>query len=284
MRSTSRSLLTQIMPRSFRLPSPCSIQARFAITAHALDPEQKRRPRVEQRDTRGQRGGNISAECPLHRPGELGHRQSSARYQRFKRRCRAREGKSSGAISGNLTLKFSTAASSLPVPRAPIRIRSSSRSEPQCKPGHVCRLTRLPNLNCSCWFLAGNVWEVVECVLKLLLSLPLLALVAITARRAEALGVTPLVLELRSGSDGRTAQIVVNNDSAASYSSRAFHRRVEIDEDGVKHRTPASGGFCRGPADAPYPSAWQAGFQNPVGERTARKKPELLLGGRGSRM
>lgn len=70
-----------------------------------------------------------------------------------------------------------------------------------------------------------------------------LALIAITAQRAEALGVTPLVLELRSGSDGRTAQIVVNNDSASSTPIEISIERVEIDEDGGKHSTPARGDF-----------------------------------------
>lgn len=49
---------------------------------------------------------------------------------------------------------------------------------------------------------------------------------------AQALGVTPLVLELSSGAANRSAQIVVNNDSAAPtpIEIRAF--RAELDESG----------------------------------------------------
>ena len=70
-----------------------------------------------------------------------------------------------------------------------------------------------------------------------------LALVAIATQRAEAVGVTPLVLELRSGSEGRTAQIVVSNDTATDTPVEISIQRVEIDEDGETHRTPASADF-----------------------------------------
>jgi fimbrial chaperone protein len=70
-----------------------------------------------------------------------------------------------------------------------------------------------------------------------------LALVAIAERRAEAVGVVPLVLELRSGGEGRTAQIVVNNDTAANSPIELDVQRVEIGEDGQQLRIPASADF-----------------------------------------
>ena len=74
-----------------------------------------------------------------------------------------------------------------------------------------------------------------------------LALVVIAGRRAEAVGVVPVVLELRSGGEGRTAQIVVNNDSAANSPVELSIERVEIEEDGVQHRIPANADFAMVP-------------------------------------
>ena len=70
-----------------------------------------------------------------------------------------------------------------------------------------------------------------------------LVLLAAVAQPAAAIGVTPLVLELRSGSENRTAQIVVNNDSAADTPVELIINRVEMDESGEQHSTPASSDF-----------------------------------------
>jgi fimbrial chaperone protein len=64
-----------------------------------------------------------------------------------------------------------------------------------------------------------------------------------TAQRAVAIGVTPLVLELRSGGDNRSAQIVVNNDSATDTPIELSINRVEMEENGEQHSTPASSDF-----------------------------------------
>ena len=64
-----------------------------------------------------------------------------------------------------------------------------------------------------------------------------------TAQRAIAIGVTPLVLELRSGGENRSAQIVVNNDSATDTPIELSINRVEIGENGEQHSTPASSDF-----------------------------------------
>ena len=70
-----------------------------------------------------------------------------------------------------------------------------------------------------------------------------LASFAAIVPRAAAIGVTPLVLELRSGSENRTAQIVVNNDSAADTPIELNISRVELDESGGQHSIPASSDF-----------------------------------------
>jgi fimbrial chaperone protein len=70
-----------------------------------------------------------------------------------------------------------------------------------------------------------------------------LAFLTAEAQRAAALGVTPLVLELRSGGEGRTAQIVVNNDSATNIPVELSIERVELDENGGQHSTPAKADF-----------------------------------------
>jgi fimbrial chaperone protein len=60
---------------------------------------------------------------------------------------------------------------------------------------------------------------------------------------AVAIGVTPLVVELRSGGEARSAQIVVNNDSAQDTPVELSINRVEMDESGEQHLTPASADF-----------------------------------------
>jgi fimbrial chaperone protein len=70
-----------------------------------------------------------------------------------------------------------------------------------------------------------------------------LTLFCAPAERAAALGVTPLVLELRSGSENRSAQIVVNNDSASDTPIELAIHKVELDESGEQHSTPASSDF-----------------------------------------
>ena len=70
-----------------------------------------------------------------------------------------------------------------------------------------------------------------------------LVLLSAAAQHADAMGVTPLVLELRSGSENRSAQIVVNNDSAADTPVELTIFRVELDESGQQHNTPASSNF-----------------------------------------
>lgn len=79
--------------------------------------------------------------------------------------------------------------------------------------------------------------------IRVILTSMSLVLFAAAAQRAAAIGVTPLVLELRSGSEGRSAEIVVNNDSAASTPIELTIYRVELDESGEQHSTPASSDF-----------------------------------------
>ena len=74
-----------------------------------------------------------------------------------------------------------------------------------------------------------------------ILSCALLALCCPSA--VQALGVTPLVLELSSGAANRSAQIVVNNDSAASTPIEIQAFRAELDESGHDHLTRAPSDF-----------------------------------------
>ena len=79
--------------------------------------------------------------------------------------------------------------------------------------------------------------------LQAFIAFATLAFIPAGAQRASALGVTPLVLELRSGSDNRSAQIVVNNDSASDTPIELAIFRVELDEAGQQHSTQASSDF-----------------------------------------
>ncbi len=79
--------------------------------------------------------------------------------------------------------------------------------------------------------------------IRILLTSISLVLFAAAAQRAAAIGVTPLVLELRSGSENRTAQIVVNNDSTADTPIELSIYRVELGENGEQHNTPANSDF-----------------------------------------
>ncbi len=79
--------------------------------------------------------------------------------------------------------------------------------------------------------------------IRVILASISLVLYAAAAQRAAAIGVTPLVLELRSGSENQAAQIVVNNDSAADTPIELAIYRVELDESGGQHSTPASSDF-----------------------------------------
>ena len=63
-----------------------------------------------------------------------------------------------------------------------------------------------------------------------------------------ALGVTPLVIELSSGAANRSAQIVVNNDSASSTPIEIQVLRADLDENGHDHLTPAPADFVIFPA------------------------------------
>jgi fimbrial chaperone protein len=76
-----------------------------------------------------------------------------------------------------------------------------------------------------------------------LLAFVCLVFISSAGERAFALGVTPLVLELRSGGDNRSAQIVVNNDSASDTPIELAIYRVELDENGQQHNTAASSDF-----------------------------------------
>jgi P pilus assembly chaperone PapD len=76
----------------------------------------------------------------------------------------------------------------------------------------------------------------------ILLFISLVAFAA-AAQPALALGVTPLVLELRSAGESRSAQIVVNNDATADTPIELAIFRVEMDESGEQHSTPASSDF-----------------------------------------
>ena len=59
------------------------------------------------------------------------------------------------------------------------------------------------------------------------------------AGQARALGVTPLVVELSSGASNRASQIVVDNDNATDTPIEIEIFRVELDENGGQHLTPA---------------------------------------------
>jgi fimbrial chaperone protein len=60
---------------------------------------------------------------------------------------------------------------------------------------------------------------------------------------AFALGVTPLVVELSSGPSNRTAQIIVRNEDATPKAIELGVYRVDINEDGEPHLTPAPADF-----------------------------------------
>jgi fimbrial chaperone protein len=68
-------------------------------------------------------------------------------------------------------------------------------------------------------------------------------MIAAMAGAASALGVTPLVIELRSGTANRSAQIVVNNDGAVDMPIELEIYRVELEENGQQHRSPAKSDF-----------------------------------------
>jgi fimbrial chaperone protein len=76
-------------------------------------------------------------------------------------------------------------------------------------------------------------------------KLPILAFFGFFASvsGANALGVTPLVLELSSGSANRTAQIIVENDSASDTPLEIEVYKVELDENGGQQRSPAKSNF-----------------------------------------
>ncbi len=63
------------------------------------------------------------------------------------------------------------------------------------------------------------------------------------AGEAHALGVTPLIVELSSGASNRTTQIVVENDNATDTPIEIETFRVELDENGGQHLTPAPSDF-----------------------------------------
>ena len=65
---------------------------------------------------------------------------------------------------------------------------------------------------------------------------------------AHALGVTPLVVEMSSGAANRTAQIIVENDSANDTPIEVEVFRVELDENGAQHLSPAPSEFLVFPA------------------------------------
>jgi P pilus assembly chaperone PapD len=69
------------------------------------------------------------------------------------------------------------------------------------------------------------------------------ASVVFTGVQAYALGVTPLIVELSSSQTNRTAQILVENDSASDTPIEITVSRVEIDENGGQHLSPASSEF-----------------------------------------
>ena len=68
-------------------------------------------------------------------------------------------------------------------------------------------------------------------------------LVASAPDWARAMGVTPLVIELRSGSTNRSAQIIVNNDAAVDAPVEIDIQRVDLDEDGQQHLFPGKSDF-----------------------------------------
>jgi P pilus assembly chaperone PapD len=65
---------------------------------------------------------------------------------------------------------------------------------------------------------------------------------------AAALSVAPLVLELSSGSANRSAQFLVENDSASSKPVEVAVYEVEVAENGEQRRRPASSDFLIFPA------------------------------------
>ncbi len=65
----------------------------------------------------------------------------------------------------------------------------------------------------------------------------------VATSRVDALGVAPLVLEIGSGPQDRTAQIIVENDSANDVPIEIQISRVEIDENGGQHLDAAPSQF-----------------------------------------
>ncbi len=70
-----------------------------------------------------------------------------------------------------------------------------------------------------------------------------LFLSAAASNAASALGVTPLVIELSSGSSNRSAQIIVNNDGASDTPVELKIYRVDLDESGAQHLASAASDF-----------------------------------------
>ena len=60
---------------------------------------------------------------------------------------------------------------------------------------------------------------------------------------AYALGVTPLVVELSSGAANRTTQIIVENDSSNDVPIEVEVSKVDLDENGGQHLSPAPSEF-----------------------------------------
>lgn len=70
---------------------------------------------------------------------------------------------------------------------------------------------------------------------------------------AEAMSVAPLVLEMGSGASNRTAQFLVENDSASSKPVEVTVFEVELLENGEQRRSPASSEFIIFPATRMIP-------------------------------
>ncbi len=67
--------------------------------------------------------------------------------------------------------------------------------------------------------------------------------IALGSARAQAMMVTPLILDMSSGVSNRNAEFVVRNDGASPTSIEIETFQIELDESGAQKRTPAPADF-----------------------------------------